>query len=180
MYSEFMAAITSSKSLLDVAKVANGMANFNELITAVSDVNAKLLDSVAVALASQAEQTALIEQVNARQEKIKRPEVWDTLALDYTLKAVGVHKTHLLRFTQLKQKLKGLAAGLVQRAFKRKHFTFLSFMGNLAIDAQTLEQKLVQLFQVVRWHQLNQRTYRVIQSGQGTQLTINFREISCN
>ncbi len=56
MYGEIIAAIGSAKALRELVKAATSLANNNELIAAVSDVNSKLMDATAVALESQVAQ----------------------------------------------------------------------------------------------------------------------------
>lgn len=52
MYAEISAAIQSVKTVGELAKAASSIANHNELMAAVSEVNARLMDATAVALAS--------------------------------------------------------------------------------------------------------------------------------
>ena len=94
MYAEISAAISSAKTALDLAKAANGLANFNELVAAVSEVNSKLMAATAVALGSQEKQAALIEQVAALKEELRGLRDWEVQAKDYTLQAVGVEQQH--------------------------------------------------------------------------------------
>jgi hypothetical protein len=63
MYAEISAAIQSVKTVSELAKAANSIANHNELMAAVSEVNARLMDATAVALASQERQSELLNRV---------------------------------------------------------------------------------------------------------------------
>jgi Zn finger protein HypA/HybF involved in hydrogenase expression len=63
MYTEISAAIASTKTALEIIKSANGLANYGELVAAVSEVSTKLMDATAVALASQEKQGVLIARV---------------------------------------------------------------------------------------------------------------------
>jgi uncharacterized protein YaaR (DUF327 family) len=63
MIAEFSAAIQSAKALGELVKAAHGLTNYNEFVTAVYEVNAKLMDATAVALSSQERQTALTARV---------------------------------------------------------------------------------------------------------------------
>jgi hypothetical protein len=47
----------------ELAKAANSLSNYNDLIAAVSEVNAKLMDATAVALASQERQSELLGRI---------------------------------------------------------------------------------------------------------------------
>lgn len=52
MYAEISSAIVSAKAALELAQAAQGLANFNELVSAVSEVNTKLMAAYDVAFAS--------------------------------------------------------------------------------------------------------------------------------
>ena len=97
MYAEISAAISSAKTALELAKAANVLANFNELVSAVSEVNTRLLAATAVALASQEKQAALLEQVASLKEELRSVSNWEALAKDYRLQAVGVEQKHFAR-----------------------------------------------------------------------------------
>jgi hypothetical protein len=99
MYAEFQSAIQGVKTLSELLKAAQHLSNYNELVAAVSEVNAKLLAAQNVALASQEKQTALAERVRELEEKVAQSEGYktqldrfqlhafkDTGALAYTLK----------------------------------------------------------------------------------------------
>jgi hypothetical protein len=53
MYSEITAAIQSTKTAIEIIKVAHGLSNYSELLTAVTTVQIKLTDAIASELASQ-------------------------------------------------------------------------------------------------------------------------------
>lgn len=63
MYAEISAAIQSAKVMADLIKTARSLANYNELVAAVSEVNSKLMEATAVALASQEKQSSLAGRV---------------------------------------------------------------------------------------------------------------------
>ena len=85
MYAEISAAIASAKTALDIAKAAHGLANFNELVAAVSEVNTKLIQATAVALASQEKQSALADEIAQLKDKIRENENWETQMQRYML-----------------------------------------------------------------------------------------------
>ena len=87
MFSEISAAVTSAKAALDIAKAAHGLTNYNELVAAVSEVNAKLLDATAVALAGQEKQAALANEVAELKEKLREIENWEGQMKRYGLHA---------------------------------------------------------------------------------------------
>lgn len=64
MYAEITAAIQSVKTVAELAKAANTLSNHNELILAVADVNSKLMDATAVALASQEKHSELLNRIS--------------------------------------------------------------------------------------------------------------------
>ena len=94
MFAEISSAITSAKTALEIAKAANGLTNYNELVAAVSEVNSKLLDATAVVLASQERQSALMDEVRALKDELAKMRRWDEVAKEYRLQAVGVEKRH--------------------------------------------------------------------------------------
>lgn len=100
MFAEISSAITSAKTALDIAKAAHGLSNYNELVAAVSEVNAKLLDATAVALASQEKQSALMEEVRRLREEVENFQSWNEVAREYRLQAVGVEKAHFAQVYQ--------------------------------------------------------------------------------
>jgi len=70
MYAEISAAIQSGKALGELVKAAHGLANYNEFVTAVYEVNAKLMDATAVALASQEKQSSLANRVAELEDQL--------------------------------------------------------------------------------------------------------------
>ena len=71
MYAEISAAIQSAKALGELVKAAHGLANYNEFVTAVYEVNAKLLDATALALASQEKQSSLANRVAELESELR-------------------------------------------------------------------------------------------------------------
>lgn len=63
MYAEISAAIQSVKAVSELAKAAGSITNHNELMAAVADVNSKLMEATAVALASQERHSELLNRV---------------------------------------------------------------------------------------------------------------------
>ena len=94
MYAEISAAITSAKAALEIAKAANGLSQYNELVSAVSEVNAKLMAATVTALASLEKNAALAEQVSALKEELMKFKNWKSESQDYILQAVGVEGHH--------------------------------------------------------------------------------------
>ena len=94
MDSEITSAIASLKTVAELAKAAHGLANYNELVAAVSEVNTKLLAATAVALASLEKQLALNEQVSALKQELMGVKDWERESQDYVLQAVGLQKRH--------------------------------------------------------------------------------------
>lgn len=77
MSNEIAAAIQSLKILYDIVKANKELTNFNELVSAVAEVNAKLIDANASALASQEKQSLLTERVRELEKKIMEFENWE-------------------------------------------------------------------------------------------------------
>ena len=87
MFAEISAAVTSAKTALDIAKAAHGLSNYNELVAAVSEVNAKLMDATVVALASLEKQSLLASEVSDLKESMRKIENWESQMKRYSLHA---------------------------------------------------------------------------------------------
>lgn len=85
MFAEISAAVTSAKTALDIAKAAHGLSNYNELVTAVSEVNAKLVEATVVTLASLEKQAALTSEIAELKEKLREAEDWEGQMKRYKL-----------------------------------------------------------------------------------------------
>ena len=85
MFTEISAAVASAKVALDIAKAAHGLSNYNELVAAVSEVNAKLVDATVVTLASLEKQSALTSRVSELEEKLRSVENWESQMQRYEL-----------------------------------------------------------------------------------------------
>ena len=72
MYAEISAAVASAKTALEIAKAAHGLSNYNELVAAVSEVNAKLMEATVIALASLEKQSALTSEITELKEKLRK------------------------------------------------------------------------------------------------------------
>jgi ribosomal protein S27AE len=85
MFGELIAATESVKNLGLLLKAAHGLSNYNEIVAAVSEVNAKLMEANAVALASQEKQFALADAVAKLENKLREIEDWKGEAERYVL-----------------------------------------------------------------------------------------------
>jgi hypothetical protein len=85
MYAEISAAIQSAKVLGELLRAAHGLANYDELVAAVSEVNAKLMDPTAVALASQEKQSSLGNRVAELEHELRELENWESESQRYQL-----------------------------------------------------------------------------------------------
>ncbi|MCX7060066.1 MAG: hypothetical protein NTZ11_04120 [Gammaproteobacteria bacterium] len=85
MYAEISAAIQSVKTVSELAKAASSLSNYNELIAAVSDVNAKLMEATAMALASQERHSQLLNRVAQLEAELKLVHERRKLAERYEL-----------------------------------------------------------------------------------------------
>jgi hypothetical protein len=70
MYAEIIAAIQSAKAVTELAKTASSLSNYNELIAAVADVNARLMEATAMALASQERHSELLAKVSTLEAEL--------------------------------------------------------------------------------------------------------------
>lgn len=94
MYAEISSAISSFKTVLEIAKAATSLSNYNELVSAVSDVNSKLMDVTAVALASQEKQHMLMAEIKQLKDELAEINSWENESKNYVLQSVGVEKKH--------------------------------------------------------------------------------------
>jgi hypothetical protein len=85
MFAEISAAVASAKTALDIAKAAHGLTNYNELVAAVSEVNAKLVDATVVTLASLEKQSALNSEIADLKNKLRVVEDWEGQMKRYKL-----------------------------------------------------------------------------------------------
>lgn len=85
MFAEISAAVTSAKAALEIAKAAHGLSNYNELVAAVYEVNAKLMEATTVALASLEKQSALTSEIADLKEKLREVENWEGQIKRYKL-----------------------------------------------------------------------------------------------
>lgn len=85
MYAEISAAIQSAKALGELVKAAHGLKNYNEFVTAVYEVNAKLMDATAVALANQEKHSALATRVAELEDELRELKHWESETVRYQL-----------------------------------------------------------------------------------------------
>jgi hypothetical protein len=85
MYSEIAAAIQSAKTAFDLVKATQGLSNYSQLLTAVTEVQIKLTDAIASELASQEKQAALAERVRELEKQIADVEDWRSQIQRYML-----------------------------------------------------------------------------------------------
>jgi hypothetical protein len=83
MYAEIQAAIASTRLLGDIITSSRDLRNYNELAGAVSEVNAKLMQATAVALASQEKQVALITHIQELENEVKSLKDWKAESQKY-------------------------------------------------------------------------------------------------
>ena len=89
MFAEISAAVTSAKTALEIAKAAHGLTNYNELVAAVSEVNAKLMDATVVTLASLEKQSALASRVGDLEKELVQLKNWEAEANNYEVLEVA-------------------------------------------------------------------------------------------
>lgn len=85
MLTEFIAATQSVKTLYGLVRATQGLSNSSEVLTAVSEVQQKLMDANAAALASQEKQAALAERVRELEAQLRDSEDWKSQMQSYEL-----------------------------------------------------------------------------------------------
>jgi len=71
MYTEISAAVQSAKALGELLKAAHGLANYNDFVTAIYEINAKLMEATTVALASQEKESTLANRVAELENELR-------------------------------------------------------------------------------------------------------------
>ena len=89
MYAEINAAVQSAKALFEIVKANKGLAEYNEIVAAVSEVNTKLMSATGVALASQEKQMSLSNRVSELEKEIAELKNWNSEAERYQLSETG-------------------------------------------------------------------------------------------
>ena len=89
MYAEISSAISSAKTALELVQAAKGLANFNELVAAVAEVNTKLMTAYDVAFASQEKALKLSEAVSALKDELVKLKDLQAQSKDYELADLG-------------------------------------------------------------------------------------------
>jgi predicted RNA-binding Zn-ribbon protein involved in translation (DUF1610 family) len=89
MITELLGAAQSVQSLFSLLKAAKGLANYNEIVAAVADINAKLMQANSVALSAQSEQSALASRVVSLEKQLSTYDNWERTAATYELKDVA-------------------------------------------------------------------------------------------
>jgi len=85
MTMEIIAAINSLKQLGELLAAAKGLSNYNELVSAVSEVNSKLMAATTIALSSQEKQMALTNRVAELEAALAKFENWEKKIKRYAL-----------------------------------------------------------------------------------------------
>ncbi len=85
MYAEITAAIQATKVIFDIVKANKGLANYNELVSAISEVNTKLMSATAIALSSQEKQSALSHRIRDLENELMGLKDWNHEAHRYIL-----------------------------------------------------------------------------------------------
>jgi hypothetical protein len=86
MIQELLLASQSVQALGTLLKTAHGLANYNEIVAAVSEVNSKLMQANGVALASQEKQSELSKHILELEHEIRELRSWDNELKRYQLK----------------------------------------------------------------------------------------------
>ena len=85
MYAEISAAIQSTKALGELLRAAHGLANYHEFVAAVYEIDTKLMEATAVALASQEKQSSLANRVAELENELRELKTFESESLRYQL-----------------------------------------------------------------------------------------------
>lgn len=85
MYTEITAAFQSAKAAVALIKATKELSTSNEILTAVNDVQMKLSEAIAAALASQGREAALVAEVTDLKTKLRDIEDWRSQMQRYEL-----------------------------------------------------------------------------------------------
>lgn len=85
MYAEINSAVQAAKALFEVVKANKGLAEYNEIVSAVSEVNTKLMSATGVALTSQEKQMSLTNRVSELEKEIVELKNWNSESERYQL-----------------------------------------------------------------------------------------------
>ncbi len=89
MYTEIQTAVESVKVISNILQASKDLRNFNELASAVSELNIKFLSALNEALTSAEKVSALNEEIRSLKEKLMKLENWEAESKDYVLKDIG-------------------------------------------------------------------------------------------
>jgi hypothetical protein len=89
MYAEINSAVQAAKALFEVVKANKGLAEYNEIVAAVSEVNTKLMSATGVALASQEKQMSLTNRIGDLEKEIVELKNWNRETERYELSEIG-------------------------------------------------------------------------------------------
>lgn len=85
MYAELSAAIQSIKGISELVQISRTVNNYNEITSAVAEVNSKMMEAMAKALASLERQGELQQQVSALEKELADLRAWRVKAGRYVL-----------------------------------------------------------------------------------------------
>jgi len=85
MYAEIIAALNSLKQLRELLVAAKSLSNYNEIVSAVSEVNSKLVAAIEITLASQEKQMALTNRIAELEQALAKSENWEKKMDRYVL-----------------------------------------------------------------------------------------------
>ena len=89
MLNELMLASQSVQALGTLLKAASGLANYNEIVAKVSEVNTKLMGANAVALGAQEKQAALAAKVQQLESELASLKDWQAEAHTFEVREVA-------------------------------------------------------------------------------------------
>jgi hypothetical protein len=85
MINELILASQSVQSLSVLLKAAQGLTNYNEMVSVISEINAKLMEANAVGLASQEKQSLLSNRIAELEKEIANLKDWNRESERYQL-----------------------------------------------------------------------------------------------
>ncbi|CBE68064.1 MAG: hypothetical protein F9K13_13815 [Candidatus Methylomirabilis oxygeniifera] len=85
MINELLHASESLQALMTLLKAAQHLSNYNEIVAAVSEVNAKLMQANAIALSSQEKQSLLSNRITELENQLRELNNWESESQRYQL-----------------------------------------------------------------------------------------------
>ena len=145
MIAEFLGAAQSVQVLASLLKCAQGLTNYNEIVAAVSEVNAKLMAAQAVGVQSLDAQRTLHDRVRELEQQVEAFTEWKKFAPNMRCRP-WVHSNAIsCASTSHRQLAINRNTGYAHDATKKRSDTFSTRRAtNTPTSARTARHRLVQ------------------------------------